>query len=109
MNSLRAKLKPTLRNQDIVFDVSGGGAYKTSGDWVFLRGKIQLRGTTRPVDYHGTAYQEDIDANLSDDGFGALFHKENGKFDVKAVAINPTDVAWTGWDTEYGAPSDIFR
>jgi hypothetical protein len=44
-----------------------------------------------------------------DDGFGALLHKQSGAWVVKDVAVGPTDVAWTGWDAQYGAPADLFR
>ncbi len=108
MDALRANLKPTLRNQDIVFNVTNG-AYEAKGDWVFMRGVIRLRGTGAPADYRGTEYQQDIDQGMFDDGFGALLHKENASFVVKAVAVGPTDVAWTTWGTEYGAPAEIFR
>lgn len=64
-----------------MFNVANG-AYGTKGDWVFMRGVIRLRGTGALVDYRGT---------------------------VKAVAVGPTDVAWTTWGTEYGAPAEIFR
>lgn len=109
MDSLRAKLKPTLRNQDIVFNVAEGGRYNQKGDWLFMMGKIRLRGSGREVDYRGTEYQQYIDEGIFDDGFGALLHKQSGAWVVKDVAVGPTDVAWTGWDRQYGAPPEIFR
>jgi hypothetical protein len=72
-------------------------------------GKIRLRGTGAEVDYRGTEYQPLIDDGVFDDGFGALLHKQSGAWVVKEVAVGPTDVAWTGWDAQYGAPADLFR
>jgi hypothetical protein len=108
MDSLREKLKPELRNQDIVFHVRDVGAYAAAGDFAFLRGQIRLRDG-RPVDYRGTEYQEYIDEGLFDDGFAALLKKQGDQWVVLAHVIGPTDVPWVTWAEDFGAPADIFR
>ena len=108
MDSLRAVIRPTLKDQEIVFNVRDGGAYKAEGAFVFLRGKIQ-RKDGKAVDYTGTTYEADIRDGLFDDGFAALLKKESGKWQVKAHVIGSTGVDWEGWAQQYGAPAGIFR
>jgi hypothetical protein len=108
MDALRATLRPVLKNQDIVFNVSQG-KYAAKDGWVFMFGKIELRGSQKPVDYRGTQYEDDIRDGLFDDNFSALLHKENGKLVVKTWVIGSTDVPWENWPQEHGAPPEIFR
>src|ERR1043166_1492637 len=43
MDALRAKVKPELANQDIVFNVAEGDVLRVEGSYAWLQGKIQLR------------------------------------------------------------------
>lgn len=108
MDSLRAKVKPVLKNQDIVFDVSKGG-YTSDGEWTFLLGKVALRNSKFKVDYRGTAYQEAIDDGVFDDHIAALFHHDGSKWSVVAYEIGSSDAAFTTWPAQYGAPAAILR
>ncbi|MFO0668339.1 MAG: hypothetical protein U0235_01755 [Polyangiaceae bacterium] len=110
MDAFRAVVKPLVRNQDIVFVVTQGGAYEASGRFVFMRGQIRLRGSLSPVDYRGTDFQHAIDVGLFDDVFAALVErKPSGEWTVDDYTIGATDVPWVDWDTRYGAPTAIFR
>lgn len=109
MDAFRAVVKPMLRNQDVVFVVTRGGAYKAGGRFVFMRGQIRLRGSLAPVDYHGTEFQHAIDEGLFDDGFSALLERTpSGEWTVDDFSIGATDVSWVDWDTRYGAPTSLF-
>lgn len=81
---------------------------KVSGSFAFMRG-VPLNPNGSTMDYRDTKYWEAKKEGMFDDSVCALLKKKSGKWKVIAYAIGPTDVAWDGWDKEYGAPSAIFR
>lgn len=110
MDALRAKVKPDLANQDIVFNVSGpSGALRDAGDWAWLMGKVELRNGGEPT-AQGTIYEQDAEEGLLD-GFHieALMHKVGGRWTVVESGIGSTDVWYWGiWDRYPQAPRTIF-
>ena len=110
MDVLRAKEKPGLGGQDIVFNVKGqGGSFRVSGDWCWLQGQIQLRNGGEPKT-EGTIYAETAKEGLMDGWHvEALFHKVNGKWTVVREGVGSTDVWWDGiWNEFPAAPRSIF-
>ena len=61
-----------------------------------------------PYDYAGTSLEEEWREGLMDDGIVALLRLRDGRWRVVEMAIGPTDVAWEGWDEEFGAPPQLF-
>jgi hypothetical protein len=110
MDSLRAKIKPDLANQDIVFNVSGeSGQLKDANGWAWLMGKVELRSGGEPKT-QGTIYEEDARDGLMD-GFHieALMHKVGGRWTVVESGIGSTDVWYWGiWERYSQAPREIF-
>lgn len=108
MNGLRAVVKPALRNQDIVFNVSRG-SFRVSGDYCFLQGMVELRGGGEPSTV-GTVYQEDDRLGVFD-GFHieALLKKDGSNWRVLSHGIGSTDMWWIGLHEEFpAAPRTIF-
>lgn len=110
MDALRAKVKPDLANQDIVFNVSGpSGSLKDANGWAWLMGKVELRSGGEPKT-QGTLYEADAREGLMD-GFHieALMHKVNGRWTVVESGIGSTDVWYWGiWERYAQAPREIF-
>jgi len=110
MDALRAKVKPDLANQDIVFNVSGeSGSLKDANGWAWLMGKVELRSGGEPKT-QGTIYESDARDGLMD-GFHieALLQKVNGKWVVRESGIGSTDVWYWGiWERYSQAPREIF-
>ena len=76
--------------------------------WAFADVKpIHPRGSGT-YDYAGTPLEEEWNEGLMDDGIVALLRLRDGRWTVVQMAIGPTDVAWEGWDDEFGAPSALF-
>lgn len=108
MNALRAKVAPSMGGQSIVFNVTKG-QLKSSTDWVFLMGTIELASGGTPS-LRGTAYEQDAKNGLFD-GFRveALLKKEGTTWKVVEFAVGSTDVWWDGIWTRYPqAPREIF-
>ena len=75
--------------------------------FAFLSGR-PTRPDGKAIDYSQTVYADDLGGGAFDDGVHALLQRKNGSWEVAAYVIGATDVAWSTWPQEYGAPRDIF-
>lgn len=111
MDGLRARVKPDLAYQDIVFNVSGAqGSLRMEGGWAFLMGTVETRGTGRPPTTAGTIYA-DADREGLFDGFRieALLQKQGNRWVVVEHGIGTTDVWYWAIEERYRqAPRSIF-
>ena len=103
MDALRAPVEKSLK-QKVIFQVDH---LKVLGNWAFMTGKPRTPEGAA-IDYKKTGYKEAIDAGAFDDWVCALYKKSNGKWKVVQWVLGATDVAWEGWDKQYGAPKSIF-
>lgn len=110
MDGLRAEVKPSLNNQDIVFNVQGQGrVIRIEGNWAWLQGQIQLRNGGEPTT-KGTVYEEWAKEGVFD-GFRieALLKKEGNSWKVVEHGIGTTDVWWWGIEERItAAPRALF-
>lgn len=103
LDAVRAPLERKL-GQPVKFVVK---ALKAGGDWAFLYAAMQ-GADGQPVNYVGTSYEGASDAGVMSKDYAALLQRSGTTWSVRAEAIGPTDVAWTNWAQEYGAPTAIF-
>jgi hypothetical protein len=78
-----------------------------AGDWAFLRAHMQGAGG-RPLDFAGTPFQQAAEAGFMSRVYAALLQRQHGHWTIRAEAVGPTDVAWTNWAHDYGAPAALF-
>ncbi len=45
---------------------------------------------------------------LKSNRYVALFARKGGQWTIVVDRIGPTDVAWIGWQEQFGAPAEIF-
>lgn len=102
-DALRAPVERELKPK-VVFKIDH---LKVSGDWTFLRGVPQRPGG-KAVDYSATPYRQRIEDGAFDDWICALLRRKAGRWVVVKYVIGATDVAYSGWDVVYKAPSAIF-
>jgi len=76
--------------------------------WAFLFSRM-LGANGDPLDLTGTMLERPAQAGTASRAFCALLKQEAGKWRVVTSRIGVTDVAWSGWDRRYGAPSGIFE
>jgi hypothetical protein len=95
MDALRARVKPDLGGQDIVFNVSQG-TFNVQDGWCWLAGTVELRGGGEPTTV-GTAYEEAANEGVFD-GFRieALLEKQGGAWQVVDHGLGSTDVWYAG-------------
>jgi hypothetical protein len=81
---------------------------RVEGDWAFA--DLQPRTPAgKEIDFSKTRHAErQREGMLDDDTLYALLERRDGRWQVRAFVIGPTDVAWAGWTDEYGAPEAIF-
>ncbi len=103
LDSVRSPLERKL-NQPIKFVVK---SLKVSGDWAFLYAAMQ-GADGHPVNYIGTSFEGASEAGVMSKDYAALLQRSGATWSVRAEAIGPTDVAWTNWAHDYGAPAAIF-
>lgn len=101
--ALRTEVEKELK-QSVTFKVDHLGVAK---GWAFLTGMPQQKNG-KSIDYSKTQYKDAVDAGAFDDGICALLAKAKGKWVVKVFVIGATDVPWTCWWKEFGAPKHIF-
>lgn len=81
---------------------------RTSGPWQFLWATMQ-EPNGDPIDYRGTAKEAAAAHGAASANYVALFRRDaDGAWNKVVSRVGPTDVAWVGWDKQYGAPSDLF-
>jgi hypothetical protein len=83
-------------------------AFKIHKGWSFLRG-VLLNNAGKPMDYHGTPYQDAVDDGVFDDWFCALLRNVNGKWQLVVHSIGATDVPYLDWAERYKTPKNIFK
>lgn len=104
MDALRAPVEEALK-KSVEFKVDH---LKVKSGWAFLRGVPQQPGGKK-MNYKGTEYQSAIEEGVFDDWICALLKKEKDKWKVVRYVIGATDVAYEGWDKEFGIGSEIFQ
>jgi hypothetical protein len=103
VDALRVPIEKRLK-QPVIFKIDH---LKVQNGWAFMLGSPQ-KSDGSAIDYHGTVYQEAIDAGAFDDGVVALLHNVNGKWKVIQYVIGATDVPYVDWDKTFKAPRAIF-
>jgi hypothetical protein len=89
--------------QKIKFQVS---VLRTDGEWAFLS-STALGKNGKPVDLKTTPFKKEMDA-MDGPTVYALLRKKAGRWKLVTEAIGPTDVAWSGWDSEFGVPRAVL-
>ncbi|MEJ0058186.1 MAG: hypothetical protein WDM79_00650 [Terricaulis sp.] len=79
------------------------------GDWAFVVAQ-PAAPAGGAIDWTTTPYAERAREGVLDSGGKtyALLQRQNGVWVVRDYAVGPTDVAYGGWATEYGAPAEII-
>lgn len=75
--------------------------------WAFLHAAL-LDADNRPLSYAGTAYAAADRHGLKSGSYDALLRLEHGHWTVRVDRIGATDVPWTNWGRDYGAPATLF-
>jgi len=102
-DALRVPVQKKLK-QEVVFKIDH---LKVQNGWAFLLAAPQ-RADGGAIDYRDTPYADAYNAGAFDNSVMALFHKVGGQWRVVQYVIGATDVAYTGWDRRFHAPSAIF-
>jgi hypothetical protein len=78
-------------------------------DWAWLVAQPQTP-TGGEIDWSTTAFAEDAALGILDGGGTTyvLLKRENGAWRVLDHVVGPTDVAWSNWPTQYGAPAELM-
>jgi hypothetical protein len=103
LDAARAPLERRL-HQPVLFVVD---RLSQSGDWAFLQAHMQGTGG-RPLDFAGTEFAEAAAQGGMSHIYAALLQRKAGHWTVKTEAIGPTDVAWTNWAQDAGAPAALI-
>jgi hypothetical protein len=103
MDALREPVQTEL-HQQVIFKIR---VLRVTEEWAFLDGQ-PLRADGSPVDYRKTRYQERIRDGYFDNGITALLSKRQGHWKVVTYSIGHTDVVYSNWDQEFGAPRGIL-
>lgn len=99
-------LRPTIEkdlSQKIKFEV---WTLRANKEWAFFGGQALQFKSGKPVDLKTTRYK-DIEPMDGPSVF-ALLRKKNNKWQMVTFIIGPTDVAWAGWDSEFGVPRAVL-
>jgi len=103
VDALRIPVEKGVK-QPVIFKIEH---LKVQNDFAFLLG-VPQHPDGSALDYHGTVYQDAVDAGAFDDGIVSLLRKVNAKWKVVQYVIGSTDVPYVEWDKKYGAPKGIF-
>lgn len=76
--------------------------------WAFLFSTM-IDENGDPLDLKGTGLEDAARAGVASRAFCALLKRDAGRWRIVETCLGVTDVAWTGWDRKYGAPSAIFK
>jgi hypothetical protein len=125
LDGLRARVQqdfanaPALRGYKLVFVVRrlNGDAKKAAVQAHIMKRNAQGKDAElADADFRGSAYEEairegffdgpEVTAILSkgDDGKWSTIKKGQGEDALEAYVVGPTDVAYEGWDREFGVP-----
>ncbi len=104
LDSLRVPAEKMLKGK-VVFQVT---KIQVLGNWAFVQGR-PLQPNGKPFDYHGTRYQEAIDAGAFDDGILGLLKKSGSKWTVLEWNIGATDWPVEEWARKHHAPMAVIR
>ena len=101
--ALRVPVEATLK-QPVVFKVEG---ISVKQGWAFVQGE-PLRPDGRQPDYTRTQYAQAVKDGLFGYDIDALLRFRNGVWAVVKYYIGATDVEWSSWAKDYGAPVAVF-
>jgi hypothetical protein len=103
MDAIRGPVQKDI-GQKVQFKVDW---LKVQGNWAFLKGKpVQANG--KDIDYHGTKYEEAVKAGAFGYGIDCLYRRTGGAWKVVKYVLGASDVPYTMWWKEFGAPKKIF-
>lgn len=80
---------------------------RLADNWAFLHATMQ-DAHGQPVSYAGTRYEDADRHGMKSAKYDALLQRVHGQWTVSVDSIGATDVPWTSWSQEYGAPPAIF-
>ena len=103
LDALRVPVQQKL-DQKVLFVVD---RVTVQDGFAFLGGR-PVRPSGAAVDYSGTPYKAQVDAGAFDDAIYALLRWTDGSWKVLTYNIGATDVTWSPWAPEFGAPEAIF-
>lgn len=104
LNAARAKAQEQLGKR-VRFDIR---QFQVIGDWAFLHaGMLDPNG--QPISYAGTRYADADQHGQKSSNYDALLQHTNGHWTVRVDSVGATDVPWTGWSHDYGAPAKLFE
>jgi hypothetical protein len=103
LDTLRQPVERELK-QKIQFYVEN---LKVAGDWAFVGGRPQTKAGKTP-DYRGTRYGEAVAEGAFDNNIFALLKKTGGRWKIVVYYIGCTDVCYSTWWKDHGAPKAIF-
>jgi hypothetical protein len=102
-------LRPAVERdlgQKLIFVVH---VLRVQGDWAFADVSPRTPAGA-PIDFARTRHAERLREGMLDgDTIYALLRRKAGRWSVVTFVVGPTDVAWSGWSEEYGAPERLFR
>lgn len=103
MDAIRVPIQRDI-GQKVQFKVDW---LKVQGNWAFLKGKpIQPGGSD--IDYSRTKYAQEVKDGVFGYGVQCLFKKKGSKWTVAKYVLGASDVPYTMWWKEFGAPKKIF-
>ena len=76
--------------------------------WAFVYAQMQDEAGT-VIDYAGTPLADAAKQGYVSPDYVALLQEVDGKWELRAEAIGPTDMVWLAWPTKYGAPHALFE
>ena len=103
LDGLRLPVEADLKQQ-VVFKVM---VIQAQGEWAYVRATPLTPGGSR-IDYRKTKYREAVESGAFDDAVDALVKNSDGSWQAVAYVIGATDVAWSPWAGQFGAPEAIF-
>jgi hypothetical protein len=103
LNAARAKAQQQLGKR-VRFDIK---QFQVIGEWAFLHaGMLDPNG--QPISYAGTRFEDADRHGQKSSNYDALLKHESGRWTVRVDSVGATDVPWTGWSHDYGAPAKLF-
>ena len=81
---------------------------RVGDDWAFLSAHMR-DADGAALDYTGTSYAEAASQGVMSKTYAALLQRVGGRWQLRAEAIGPTDLAWQAWPQQHGAPVELFQ